>query len=128
MQAHARARPDRCKNFFALGLVYWMYERPLETTPEVDQGQVRQEPAVRGRQHAGRSKAGYNYGETVELMPVQYKVAKAKIAPGTYRKITGNEAAVLGLVAAAADGRQATRVRRLPDHPGQRGPRRLWPT
>src|SRR5690348_18362973 len=46
-------------------------------------------------------KAGYNYGETVEVMPVQYKVAKAKIAPGTYRKITGNEALVLGLAVAA---------------------------
>jgi 2-oxoglutarate ferredoxin oxidoreductase subunit alpha len=46
-------------------------------------------------------KAGYNYGETVEVMPVQYKVAKAPIEPGTYRKITGNEAIALGLVAAA---------------------------
>lgn len=45
-------------------------------------------------------KAGYNYGETVELMPIQYRVAKAKIAPGTYRKITGNEALAMGLVAA----------------------------
>src|SRR5262249_59016223 len=45
-------------------------------------------------------KAGYNYGETVELLPVQYRVPKAKIAPGTYRKISGNEALAIGLIAA----------------------------
>ena len=51
-------------------------------------------------------KAGYNYGETTELLPVHYRVAKADLPPGTYRKITGNEALALGLVAAAAPGRQ----------------------
>ncbi|MEZ6141907.1 MAG: 2-oxoacid:acceptor oxidoreductase subunit alpha [Zavarzinella sp.] len=91
---------DRCKNFFALGLVYWMFERPLEPTL----GWIRDKFAkkIDVLEANSRSlKAGYNYGETVETMPVQYRVAKAKLKPGVYRKITGNEALSMGLVAAA---------------------------
>jgi 2-oxoglutarate/2-oxoacid ferredoxin oxidoreductase subunit alpha len=91
---------DRCKNFFALGLVYWLYERPLETTLKWIHEKFSKNPQYVNANTAAL-KAGYNYGETVELLPVQYQVAKAKIAPGTYRKITGNEAAVLGFVAAS---------------------------
>jgi 2-oxoglutarate/2-oxoacid ferredoxin oxidoreductase subunit alpha len=94
---------DRCKNFFALGLVYWMYERPLESTLKWIKDKFGKKadnlPVLEANTRA--VKAGYNYGETVEVMPVQYKVAKAPIEPGTYRKITGNEAIALGLVAAA---------------------------
>ncbi|MBN9522764.1 2-oxoacid:acceptor oxidoreductase subunit alpha [bacterium] len=90
---------DRCKNFFALGLVYWMYERSLETTLKWIREKFAKNPQyVEANTRA--LKAGYNYGDIVEAMPVQYKVAKAKIQPGTYRKITGNEAIALGLVAA----------------------------
>ncbi len=90
---------DRCKNFFALGLVYWMYERSLEPTLKWIRDKFAKNPQyVEANIRALR--AGYNYGDTVEVMPVQYKVAKARITPGTYRKITGNEAIVLGLVAA----------------------------
>ena len=90
---------DRCKNFFALGLVYWMYERSLEPTLRWIREKFAKNPQyVEANSRA--LKAGYNYGDTVEVMPVQYTVAKAKIEPGTYRKITGNEAIVLGLVAA----------------------------
>lgn len=91
---------DRCKNFFALGLVYWLYERPMDTTLKWIHEKFAKNPQYVNANTAAL-KAGYNYGETVELLPVQYQVAKAKIAPGTYRKITGNEAAVLGFVAAA---------------------------
>jgi 2-oxoglutarate ferredoxin oxidoreductase subunit alpha len=91
---------DRCKNFFALGLVYWLYERPMDTTLKWIREKFAKNPQYVNANTASL-KAGYNYGETVELLPVQYQVAKAKIAPGTYRKITGNEAAVLGFVAAA---------------------------
>ncbi|MBY0514495.1 MAG: 2-oxoacid:acceptor oxidoreductase subunit alpha [Gemmataceae bacterium] len=90
---------DRCKNFFALGLVYWMYERSLEPTLKWIRDKFGKNPQYVNANTAAL-KAGFNYGETVEVMPVQYKVAKAKITPGTYRKITGNEAIVLGLVAA----------------------------
>ena len=90
---------DRCKNFFALGLVYWMYERSLEPTLKWIRDKFGKNPQyVDANSRALR--AGYNYGDTVEVMPVQYKVARAVIPPGTYRKITGNEAIVLGLVAA----------------------------
>jgi 2-oxoglutarate ferredoxin oxidoreductase subunit alpha len=91
---------DRCKNFFALGLVYWMYERSLEPTLKWIREKFAKNPQYVGANTAAL-KAGYNYGDTVEVMPVQYRVAKAQIAPGTYRKITGNEAIVLGLVAAS---------------------------
>ena len=91
---------DRCKNFFALGLVYWMYERPLDVTLKWIKDKFGKNPQFVDA-NTRALKAGYNYGETVELLPVQYQVAKAQIAPGTYRKITGNEALALGLVAAA---------------------------
>lgn len=93
---------DRCKNFFALGLVYWLYERPLEPTLKWITDKFKKPELLPVREaNTAALKAGYNYGDTVELLPVQYKVAKAKIEPGTYRKITGNEALALGLVAAS---------------------------
>jgi 2-oxoglutarate ferredoxin oxidoreductase subunit alpha len=94
---------DRCKNFFALGLVYWLYERPLEATLKWLKDKFGKKADHKPVLDANTAalKAGYNYGETVELLPVQYKVAKAKIAPGKYRKITGNEALAIGLVAAS---------------------------
>jgi 2-oxoglutarate ferredoxin oxidoreductase subunit alpha len=91
---------DRCKNFFALGLVYWMYERPLEATLKWIKEKFGKRPETLDA-NTRALKAGYHYGETVEILPVQYEVGKAQIAPGTYRKITGNEAVVLGLVAAS---------------------------
>jgi 2-oxoglutarate/2-oxoacid ferredoxin oxidoreductase subunit alpha len=91
---------DRCKNFFALGLVYWMYERSLDVTLKWIRDKFGKNPQYVDA-NTRALKAGYNYGETVEILPVQYTVAKAKIEPGTYRKITGNEALSLGLVAAA---------------------------
>jgi 2-oxoglutarate ferredoxin oxidoreductase subunit alpha len=91
---------DRCKNFFALGLVYWLYERPLEPTIKWIRDKFSKNPAVM-EANARTLKAGYNYGETCEVMPVHYRVPKAQIKPGKYRKITGNEAIAMGLVAAA---------------------------
>lgn len=90
---------DRCKNFFALGLVYWMFERPMDGTLKWIKDKFGKKIDVL-EANTRSLKAGYNYGDTVEVMPVQYRVAKAKIAPGTYRKITGNEAMAMGLVTA----------------------------
>jgi 2-oxoglutarate/2-oxoacid ferredoxin oxidoreductase subunit alpha len=90
---------DRCKNFFALGLVYWLYERPLEPTLRYIRDKFSKNPAVM-EANSRTLKAGYNYGETTEALPVHYIVAPAAIKPGRYRKITGNEALALGLVAA----------------------------
>jgi len=90
---------DRCKNFFALGLVYWLYERSLDPTLRWIRDKFGKNPAVL-EANTRTLKAGYNYGETTETMPVHYRVPPATIKPGTYRKITGNEALAQGLVAA----------------------------
>src|SRR5215831_16705756 len=91
---------DRCKNFFALGLVYWLYERSLEPTLKWIRDKFHKSPAVL-EANTRTLKAGYNYGETIEALPVHYRVPKAQIKPGRYRKITGNEALAIGLVAAS---------------------------
>jgi 2-oxoglutarate ferredoxin oxidoreductase subunit alpha len=91
---------DRCKNFFALGLVYWLYERPLEPTLRYIRDKFSKNPAVQ-EANTRTLKAGYNYGETTEALPVHYIVPPAAIKPGRYRKITGNEALAIGLVSAA---------------------------
>jgi 2-oxoglutarate ferredoxin oxidoreductase subunit alpha len=90
---------DRCKNFFALGLVYWLYERPLEPTLKWIRDKFAKNAAVL-EANTRTLKAGYNYGETTEALPVHYRVPKARIKPGRYRKITGNEALAMGLVSA----------------------------
>jgi 2-oxoglutarate ferredoxin oxidoreductase subunit alpha len=90
---------DRCKNFFALGLVYWLYERPLEPTLRWIRDKFGKNPAVL-EANTRTLKAGYNLGETTETLPVHYRVSKAVIKPGRYRKITGNEALAIGLVTA----------------------------
>jgi 2-oxoglutarate ferredoxin oxidoreductase subunit alpha len=90
---------DRCKNFFALGLVYWLYERPLEPTLKWIREKFSKNAAVL-EANTRSLKAGYNYGETTEALPVHYEVPAAVIKPGRYRKITGNEALALGLATA----------------------------
>jgi 2-oxoglutarate/2-oxoacid ferredoxin oxidoreductase subunit alpha len=92
---------DRCKNFFALGLVYWLYERPMEPTLKWIREKFAKNHAVM-EANTRSLKAGYHFGETTEALPVQYRVPKAKIKPGRYRKITGNEATAIGLVVAAS--------------------------
>src|SRR6185503_17145421 len=91
---------DRCKNMFALGLVYWLYGRPLDSTLTYINEKFGKKPAV-ALANSATLRAGYNYGETCELFHEQYEVPKAKLAPGTYRKITGNEAVAIGMVAAS---------------------------
>src|SRR5262249_35976090 len=90
----------RCKNFFALGLISWLYERSLDPTLKWIKEKFHKNLAVM-EANSRTLRAGYNYGETTETMPVHYRIAKAQIKPGRYRKITGNEAIALGLVAAS---------------------------
>jgi 2-oxoglutarate ferredoxin oxidoreductase subunit alpha len=90
---------DRCKNFFALGLVYWLYERPMEPTLRWIREKFSKNAAVM-EANTRTLKAGYHYGETTEALPVHFAVPPAAIKPGRYRKITGNEALAMGLVAA----------------------------
>lgn len=91
---------DRCKNMFVLGLVYWMYHRPLENTIDFIESKFKKNPAV-SEANIKVLKAGWNYGETTEAFSSRYDVAKAKMDAGIYRGITGNVAATYGLIAAS---------------------------
>lgn len=91
---------DRCKNMFALGLCYWLYGRPIEPTVQYIDQKFGKKPVVAAANTLAL-KAGYHFGETTELFSEQYEVPKARLAPGKYRKITGNEATAIGMIAAA---------------------------
>jgi 2-oxoglutarate ferredoxin oxidoreductase subunit alpha len=91
---------SRCKNFFALGLCSWLYSRPIDPTIKWIQDKFKKTPEL-VEANSRVLKAGYHYGETTEMFAVQYEVRPARIAPGTYRNITGNSAVAIGLVAAA---------------------------
>jgi 2-oxoglutarate ferredoxin oxidoreductase subunit alpha len=90
----------RAKNFFALGLVFWMYGRELDSEITRIRQQFAKKPEF-GDANVAVLKAGYHYGETAEVFQTQYKVPPAHFAPGMYRNITGNEAIALGLVVGA---------------------------
>ena len=91
---------DRCKNFFALGLVAWLYGRPLEPTIRWVDEKFGKNPQVADANKTVL-KAGHAYGETCELFVNSYHVSKASLPAGKYRRISGNEATALGLIAAA---------------------------
>ena len=90
---------ERAKNMFVLGLLYWMYNRPLESTINFLETKFKDKPEIASA-NVKVLKEGYHYGETAEIFSEQYIVHKASIGPGEYRSITGNKATVLGLVAA----------------------------
>lgn len=91
----------RCKNFFALGFMCYVYGRPLDPTLTFfDQKWGKKLPQV-AEANANVLKAGYNLGDTMETARNRYQLAKAVVQPGVYRKISGNEALVYGLVAGA---------------------------
>ena len=92
---------DRCKNFYTLGLLCWLYDRPLEPTLKNIATKFGKKSPLLAKANSDVLKAGYDYGENAELFPVQYFVEKAKLPPGRYRKMTGNEAVALGLVTAS---------------------------
>ncbi|MCA9230164.1 MAG: 2-oxoacid:acceptor oxidoreductase subunit alpha [Planctomycetales bacterium] len=91
---------DRCRNFFAMGLVFWLYGRSLEPTLRYIDSKFGKRPEV-AQANTAALKAGYHYGETVEAISTQYHVAPAKLTPGTYRNIIGNQALAWGLLTAA---------------------------
>jgi len=91
---------SRCKNFFALGLMYWLYDRPLNNTETWIKDKFKKKPEY----VAANTKAlqsGYNFGEMTEIFTTRYKVEAAKLPKGTYRNISGNEATALGLLTAS---------------------------
>jgi 2-oxoglutarate ferredoxin oxidoreductase subunit alpha len=90
----------RSKNFFALGLMYWLFNEPLEPTLEwVKKKFSSKSNVICGNENA--LKAGYYYGENTQLFASRYKIAKAKLPKGTYKSISGNEATAIGLIAAS---------------------------
>jgi 2-oxoglutarate/2-oxoacid ferredoxin oxidoreductase subunit alpha len=91
---------ERSKNFFALGLICWMYTRPSEPLFDWIKKRFGSRPEVLEANLAA-FRAGYNFGETAELFDHAYEIKPAKLPPGEYRQITGNLALSYGLVAAA---------------------------
>ncbi|HZG35288.1 MAG TPA: 2-oxoacid:acceptor oxidoreductase subunit alpha [Gaiellaceae bacterium] len=91
---------ERSKNFFALGLMSWLYNRPVEGTLGFIERKFAKRPEI-AHANATAFKAGYAYGETSEDFAVSYEVAPAQLPPGVYRQITGNLALAYGLIAAA---------------------------
>lgn len=91
---------DRAKNMFVLGFLYWMYGRNMENTEKFIQEKFGKKPEIL-ESNLKALRAGYNYGDTTETFTTQYKVEKAKIKPGTYRSIMGNQATAYGLIAAS---------------------------
>ncbi|HLG18548.1 MAG TPA: 2-oxoacid:acceptor oxidoreductase subunit alpha [Bdellovibrionota bacterium] len=96
----SKKEQDRCKNFFALGLMFWLYDRTMEPTLRWIDDKFSKVPAI-AEANRRALKAGYYYGETAEAFGTHYRVPEAPLAPGLYRQITGNEATALGMIAAA---------------------------
>ncbi len=92
---------DRCKNFFALGMCYWLYSRPMEPTHKWLDDKFKTKPIL-AEANKLAMRAGYAYCDATEAFQVRYDVPPAKLAPGLYRNINGNSALALGFVAAAA--------------------------
>jgi 2-oxoglutarate/2-oxoacid ferredoxin oxidoreductase subunit alpha len=91
---------DRAKNMFVLGFLYWMYNRDMENTIQFLKDKFGKKPEI-FQSNVKALQAGYNYGDTTETFTTTYKVEKAKMAPGVYRSIMGNQALTYGLIAAS---------------------------
>ena len=90
----------RCKNFFALGVVDWLYDRPISETQKWIDTKFNNRPEI-AKANRLALQAGYNYAITVELFHERYHVPQAKMPSGEYRQITGNQAVAMGCVAAS---------------------------
>lgn len=91
---------DRCKNFFAMGLVYWLFGRSLDPTLRFIHAKFGKKPEVASANEAAL-RAGWAFGETTEAFGESYQVTAAELEPGTYRNIMGNQALAWGLIAAS---------------------------
>lgn len=91
---------DRCKNFFALGMCYWLYNRPMDSTFRWLDDKFGKKPLL-AEANKLAMKAGYAYCEATEAFQVSYEIPPAKLTPGVYRNISGNTALALGFVAAS---------------------------
>ena len=91
---------DRAKNMFVLGFLYWMYNRDMESTVHFLKEKFGKKDEILNS-NLKALQAGYNYGDTTETFTTTYRVEKAKMEPGTYRSIMGNQALAYGLIAAS---------------------------
>src|SRR5450432_282835 len=91
---------DRAKNMFVLGFLYWMYNREMENTIQFFKDKFGKKPEIY-ESNVKALKAGYHFGDTTETFTTTYKVEKAKMQPGVYRSIMGNQALAYGLIAAS---------------------------
>jgi 2-oxoglutarate/2-oxoacid ferredoxin oxidoreductase subunit alpha len=91
---------DRCKNFFALGMCYWLYNRSMEATVRWIDDKFKSKPQL-AEANKLALKAGYSYCEATEAFYISYEIPPAKLAPGIYRNISGNTALALGFIAAS---------------------------
>ncbi|QDS95413.1 2-oxoglutarate oxidoreductase subunit KorA [Roseimaritima multifibrata] len=91
---------DRCKNFFAMGLVYWLFGRSLEPTLRFIEAKFGRLPEV-AQANESALRAGWAFGETTEAFGISYRVDAAELNPGTYKNVMGNQAMAWGLLAAA---------------------------
>ena len=91
---------DQCRNFFAMGLIYWLYGRDLDPTLRFIKTKFSNRREV-AEANEKALRAGWNYGETTELMSGSYAVEPAKLAPGEYRNLMGSQAVAMGLMTAA---------------------------
>ncbi|TDD23360.1 2-oxoacid:acceptor oxidoreductase subunit alpha [Nonomuraea diastatica] len=95
---------ERSKNMFALGLLSWLYHRPTEHTIKFLEQKFAKKPDI-AKANIAAFQAGWNYGETTEGFSVSYEVKPARLAPGVYRNISGNQALAYGLIAASVQSR-----------------------
>jgi 2-oxoglutarate/2-oxoacid ferredoxin oxidoreductase subunit alpha len=96
----SKREADRSKNMFALGLMSWLYSRPTERTIDFLERKFGAKPEI-AKANVKAFRAGYAFGETTEEFAVRYEVKPARLPPGTYRNVTGNQAIAMGLVAAS---------------------------
>src|SRR3984893_7262321 len=91
---------DRCKNFFALGMCYWLYNRSMQSTLRWIEEKFKKNPAIVTANRLAMQ-AGYSYCEATEAFQISYEIPPAKLAPGWYRNISGNTALAMGFVVAS---------------------------
>jgi 2-oxoglutarate/2-oxoacid ferredoxin oxidoreductase subunit alpha len=91
---------DRCKNFFALGMCYWLYNRSMEPTVRWIEDKFKKKPLLVEANKLAL-KAGYSYCEATEAFQISYEIPPAQLSPGLYRNLSGNQALAMGFVTAA---------------------------
>jgi 2-oxoglutarate ferredoxin oxidoreductase subunit alpha len=91
---------DRCKNFFALGMCYWLYNRSMDSTVRWIEDKFQKKPLLIEANKLAM-KAGYSYCEATEAFQINYEIPPAQLTPGLYRSMSGNQALALGFVTAA---------------------------